>query len=384
MDFLIKLAMLLGLGKLLGDLCEKINIPSTIGYMSAGMALGPVMLNLVRPGDISDFAELGAIMLLFVAGYGEVNFSELLGGGKKIFAMSLLGYLVPFAGVAAVGYAMGFGTPEILVAAIAASATYVVTSARSLIKMGKLRSNVGNILMSSSVLDNVIALAAFTWLVAFFRFGDVGIPEAINVLIDIAAFAAMFLAADRVLPRIISMSRTMRVEEAHFTVGFVIILFISFLGNRLGFHGIVGAFIAGMLLSNTRAMSRDFSERLTSISYGVFVPIFFGWTGLMFNVTEIHPFIFALVVVAIGLDAATAYATARLARLPAYEAKALAYGTIPRGGICVVIASISKQLGILSGQTGDVVFASIIILTIVSTFITPKLFEGALSDKRIN
>jgi Kef-type K+ transport system membrane component KefB len=80
----------------------------------------------------------------------------------------------------------------------------------------------------------------------------------------------------------------LHIEEAEFSLAIILILALAYLTDVIGFSSVLGAFIAGVLISRTPfAEMRSFSDRVKALSFGLFIPIFFVWFGLEINLAQI-------------------------------------------------------------------------------------------------
>ena len=95
--YLLDIAVILVLTKSFSLFSRKVNMPPVVGALIAGIILGPVMLNVIKPSDtILSLAEIGVIVLMFQAGL-ETDIRELKRSGKAAMVIALCGVVVPLA-----------------------------------------------------------------------------------------------------------------------------------------------------------------------------------------------------------------------------------------------------------------------------------------------
>ena len=158
-----------------GLLARKLKAPMVVGEIIAGLIIGPCLgLNLVQPSDfISQMAEIGVILIMFSAGL-ETNLQELKKSGFAAFMIACVGVLVPLVGgsllyMCVYGFA-SFGTDEFFKAVFIGcimTATSVGITVEVLKEMGKLKSRVGQTILSAAIIDDVIGIIALTFVLGF-------------------------------------------------------------------------------------------------------------------------------------------------------------------------------------------------------------------------
>src|SRR5574344_1677507 len=160
-----QLALLIVVAKTLGLLAEKINIPSVVGELLAGLLLGPSMLNLIASNNfLNNATEIGVILLMFYAGL-ETNLSDLKKAGLKSFLIATGGVIVPLFNGALLYMAFnGFAKPctaefnaAIFLGAVL-TATSVSITVQALRELGKLQGFVGTTIISAAIIDDVLGI----------------------------------------------------------------------------------------------------------------------------------------------------------------------------------------------------------------------------------
>jgi len=393
--FLLHLSVLLLTAKVFGEICERLNYPSVLGYLGAGLFLGPVFKAITGLAfvpvnyEISVFGELGAILLLFIAGLGEPHIERLLKNKIATVGSALLGYLFPFIGVlfvASFAYVIDpsiiFSYPQILVLVIATSCTSIMPSMRVLIQEEKMNTETGRAIIRSGVLTDLAGLTVFMAFLSYLTVGSFGLENILSMILFTFVFVVVFLIGERIVPILVNKSRTMEVEEAEFTTGFVVMLALVYLASILGFHGIIGAFFAGMIITKTSLKGGRFTEKISSLSYGIFVPIFFAWAGLMFTPPISWVFVFLVILAALSTNIFGAWFGAWLGNIKPENALVFGVGMMPRGGVDLVIITAAKNLGVLEGFYGELVYSTVILLALVSMIISPVILRSVLRQMK--
>jgi|Deesub1362A_J573_1020465.scaffolds.fasta_scaffold08444_2 Kef-type K+ transport system membrane component KefB len=359
--------------KVLGFFFKRIKQPEVIGELLAGAILGPYILHLFAPeGFISIFAEIGVIILLFLVGL-ETKIDELKEVGAQAVSVGILGVLFPFAFGFATGRLWGYPFVENLFLGTILVATSVGITIRVLSELGYIKRKSAKIILGAAVLDDILSLIILS-IVKNVALGKVNWFE-ITLLIVEAGFFIFFLLSvgTRIIRRSTKKISVLLTPPLRFELSLIFCLGLSLLAEYIGLAAIVGAFMAGLVLSE----SSDYEELI-----GRFEPI--GWflTPFFFILmgSFINPYSFlegkillvmlVLTLVAIFSKAVGSYLGAiRSKRQTALE---VAIGMIPRGEVGIVIAGI----GLSSKAIELEIYTAAMGMVILTTFITPFLIKA--------
>jgi Kef-type K+ transport system membrane component KefB len=393
MEVLFQLAILLATAKILGEICERVSLPSVLGYISTGIVYGFLFNNygplmgltepLAKPSDpvLFFFAQLGAILLLFTTGFREGDIHKLLGQKRAIVTISILGYAFPFITTFLIGSYFGLPFGQLLVLMLVVSATDIGTTVKTLIDLHEVTTKIGRTLLGVTIIDGFIGLIMFTFVITFITTSQVGWSEVMLVASSMFLFLVIFIIMQKVAPKIIDKTGTLAIEEAQFAFAFIFILFLAIIAESFGLHGIIGAFLAGIILSRSSIVETDFIEKLSAVSYAIFVPLFFVWTGLLLNIPSLS--IFSGIII-IGVLVSNFLGASLGSFLSGIRDKkdviSVGLGMLPRGGINLVIATIGIKL--VSEETGNLILATVMLLIIASIVVAPALLRGILKRER--
>jgi Kef-type K+ transport system membrane component KefB len=362
-----------GLAKALEEGCERLGLPAVVGPILAGIALGPGLLGYVQPNELLNaLAELGVMFLLFQVGL-EVKASELMRVGGTATLTAVLGVIFPFAMGYGICVAWGFRSIEAIFTGAAMVATSVGITARVLAGLGLLAQRSAKIILAAAVIDDVIGLLVLA-VVSGMAKGEVNYAAlavtaglAIGFTLLIAGFGA------RAAAHVVRRSESLRVAESEFTVALVLLFGLAVLSATIGVAAIVGAFLAGM------ALSESVSRRVHDLAYGVselLVPFFLAGIGLHLDVSIFSKpstlllgmvILFAAVVskiVGCGLGSAS---------LGRAEAICVGMGMVPRGEVGMVVAQIGLGLGVI----GQEIYGVAVFMAVMTTIIAPPLLKWA-------
>ncbi|MGB9640307.1 MAG: cation:proton antiporter [Anaerolineales bacterium] len=381
----LALAVMILLAKAGGYISYRFGQPAVLGELLMGIILGPSVINFLHTPIFTDahleqtiahLGELGVILLMFLAGL-ELHLSELAKSTKVAILAGTLGVVIPILLGVGLGILFSINLTSALFLGLTLAATSVSISAQTLIELNRLRSKVGIGLLSAAVFDDilvVLGLSAFTALM---------MPQSTSgwmvVLIVIARMSIYLLLASLIgnylLPQLTHKVYELEISQGLIAFVFVTILLYGWLAETLGqMAAITGAFLAGLWFGRTSLRDRIISG-ISTIAYGIFVPIFFIDVGLKANarvVFEEDIFLFlSLVVIAILGKVVGVGLGGLLSGFTHREALQLGVGMMSRGEVGLIVASVGLNQGLIDSGA----FSSIIGVVIVTTLLTPPLLR---------
>lgn len=381
-NFLLDLAVILISTKLLGLLTRRIQMPQVVGALLAGVILGPSILGIVHETDfISKMAELGVIILMFQAGLGT-DFNELKKCGKASFIIALIGVTVPLIGGFLVANcfnnAGGFFNitnqklMENIFMGVVLTATSVSITVETLQELGKLRTSAGIAIMGAAIIDDILGMILLTVATSF---NDPSVNIAFT-LIKILAFFLIAIVSGllfRKIFSILSVRHGPKKRLALFAFSFCLIL--SFVAEAyFGIADITGAYIAGIIISNT-VHSNYIQGKVETLSFLLCSPIFFASIGIDTSLKGISASLLIFTIILIAMAILSKIIGCGIgAKLCGYDNKSslqIGVGMISRGEVALIVANKGAAASLLQKQF----FAPIITVVIFTTLITPILLK---------
>ena len=383
--YLFDMALILLSTKVFGLVTKKFSMPQVVGALLAGLVLGPAMLNVLHETDfIKQVAELGVIVLMFTAGL-ETDLTELKKTGKASFIIALLGVLVPLVG--GLGIASIFNqesSPEevshllqnIFIGVIL-TATSVSITVETLKELGKLNTRAGNAILGAAIIDDILGIVALTIVTSC---ADDSVNIAL-VLGKVALFFVFAIGAGVLFYQFYNhWVRAYQKDMRRFVIiAFVFCLLLSFCAEEFfGVADITGAFIAGLILSNTPC-AQYINSRFETISYMLLSPIFFASIGIQVDLSEMSSeFTVILVIIAIISKIIGCGIGAKLCQYSNRECVQIGVGMISRGEVALIVASKGAALGLM----GATFFGPVVIMVVVTTILTPILLKLVFSSNK--
>jgi Kef-type K+ transport system membrane component KefB len=399
MSHLLQLLLLLPIfilsAKLAGAAANRIGQPAVFGEILIGLVLGPTALDILgwpmfadvpSTGDggaahapliavIRDLAEVGVILLMFVAGL-ETDLDEMRRVGRVAFWAAAGGVILPMAGGAAT--AVFFGLPllwEGLFIGTILTATSVSISAQTLIELGALKSKEGSTILGAAVIDDVMGIVVLSAVTAFARAaGGVDVASIALILVRMVVFFALGIALGRFFEPVARWADRLGVSHGLLAVVVAVAFLYAWAAERIGsVAAITGSYLAGVFFAGTTLRKR-IDAGIHPLTYSIFVPVFFISIGLRANARELGSstmFTLALVAVAIVTKAVGCAVAARWAGFNARQSLRVGVGMISRGEVGLIVAG----YGLAAGLIGQDVFSASVLMVLVTTMITPPLLR---------
>lgn len=391
LPFFTNLLILLVTAKLFGEMFERLKQPSMIGEIIAGIVLGPSLLGFIHPSEeIKVISELGIFLLVILAGL-EINIDDIFKSlrGKSI-VISILAFFVPLVCGFAVGYFFDLKIMTTMFIGLCIAITALPVSVRILMDLGKLNSEVGQKIISVAIFDDVAALAILGVLLNL-NDTDMSFQFVVKVaaisLLKLFLFIAILAASYYVIREIARKGNYVeealnkflgfiKGKESLFALFFVFVLLFSSVTEALGFHFIIGAFFAAMLLNETILGKKNLvmiEKTTSSLSMGFLAPIFFAGIGLEFNIASIHNIglLLAIVLISYSSKILGGYLGSRIAGLSSKMSLVMGYGLNARGIMELVIANIAFKAGLITNE----IFSILVIMGVLTTLTTPLMLK---------
>lgn len=379
------LAIIIILAKICGILARSLKAPQVVGEIIAGLLIGPAVLNLVEQTEAITFiAEIGVVMLMFVAGL-ETDLKDLIKTGPIALAIACAGVFIPLLG----GYLLyscfyGFspngseGFYHAVFMGVIMTATSVSITVQALRELGRLKGTVGTTILNAAIIDDVIGIIVLTFVIGFKN------PESkpISVIINTVLFFLFsgvigyltyqfFNRLDKIAPH--------KQRIPIFSLG-VCFAFAYIAEEYFGIADITGAYIAGVVLCSIQD-SGYISHKVDVSSYLLFGPVFFISIGLKTELTGITPtlLLFSVCFVAVALISKIIGCglTAKLCHFSSRESLKIGVGMMTRGEVALIVAQKGLAVGLLDAKY----FTSVILLIICSSIATPIVLKLLYKDE---
>ncbi|WP_245703594.1 cation:proton antiporter [Streptomyces lushanensis] len=394
--FLLQIGVLLGTAVLLGRLAQRLGMPSVVGELCAGVVLGPSLLAHLAPGLsgwllprqpdqihlLDAVGQLGVLLLVGITGM-HIDLGLVRRKGKAAALVSAGGLVVPFAGGVAIAFALpvtllaegGDRTVFALFIGVALCVSAIPVIAKTLLDMGLLHRNIGQLTISASVVDDIVGWLLLSVVSAMATTGVRDGDIVFSVVALAALVAVVWFVGRPLVRRLLRLAARSADREPTVALCTVLIILGAAASHALGMEAILGAFLAGIVIGSSGEMDRERLAPLRVFSIGVLAPLFFATAGLRMDLTALaRPAVLGaallVLLVAVVGKFAGAYAGARAGRLSHWEGLALGAGMNARGVIEVIIAMVGLRLGVLTTEMYTIV---VLVAIVTSLMAAPAL-----------
>lgn len=395
LPFIVQVFLLLFLARILGELMERINQPSMIGELAAGVILGPSLLGIANISPyLKAISDLGVLLLVVLAGL-EIDINELRKSvkGKNLW-IAILGFVIPVISGLLLGEIFKLNLILSIFLALCISITALPVSVRILIDLGKLNTDIGKSIISTAIFNDVVALLILGVVIDIKEASDSIREMTINISISImkvVIFMFVMLLAYKLFERakhkmpVINQKLELFLDilkgkESLFALVMVFVLIFSSISELVGLHFVIGAFFAAVLLPREMLGFDNFEkvkQSTTSITIGFLAPIFFAFMGVEFSFESINNYLLLLSIMFASFFSKIAggYLGGRLADFSQSKSLALGIGLNARGIMELVIANIALQNKFIDVS----MFSILVLMGLVTTMLTPFLLRFAFN-----
>jgi Kef-type K+ transport system membrane component KefB len=371
-QLLLQLLVIFVSAKVAGELFESVRLPSVLGEILAGIALGPFALGWIKPSDtIHSVAEIGAIFVLFSAGL-ETSPQDLIRVGRKALLVAVAGVIVPFVlGFAYIKW-LGDATSEAIFVGAAMVATSVGITARVLGDLRVLATRTAKIILGAAVFDDILGMVLLAVVAGLASESGLEWVHLGVLVVEAAAFALfMIFVAPHIVRRIQPRMDRLSTQNAPLIVALALCLFLSWLSAKIGMAAIIGAFFAGLMFADY-APGWNLLPRVGGITEFL-APFFFFTIGSRLNVHLFEGNILyaAIVISLLAIGSKVVGCGLPLWREGRLSALQVGVGMMPRGEVALIVALVGLRSQIVLPST----YAIVVFMTAVTTILAPPLLR---------
>ncbi|PWU00577.1 MAG: hypothetical protein C5B51_24945 [Terriglobia bacterium] len=401
LKLVLQIAVILLVSRITGMLFKKIRQPQVIGEMVAGILLGPSLLGWVAPalshtlfpasslGYLNALSQVGLVLFMFLVGL-SLNPKELHGHGHAAVLTSHVSIVTPFclgsivalvlypqlssSNITFMSFALFMGS--------AMSITAFPVLARILTERNLLGSRMGTLSIACAAVDDITGWCILAYIVMLIRAGHTAMPIWVTIGGSITYVLVMLLGVKRVLPRFeASFHKQGRLTENMISLLIVMALASALVTEALGIHLLFGAFLMGAIMPKNSEFIHSVIHKMESLTVTALLPLFFAYSGLRTSVNMVHGqmWLYVLLVIAVAIAGKFGGSTfaARMAGIPWRDATSLGILMNTRGLMELIALNIGLDIGIIS----PTVFTMMVLMALVTTFMTSPLLEWVYPTK---
>ena len=401
--FFVQVALLILVGRLLGELLQRLGQPPVMGQIIGGVILGPSVFGAIAPNlqqavfpiagadreMLKAVSELGILMLLLLTGM-ETDLALVKRVKRSAAFTSAGGIILPFI----CGYVLGQYLPADLLPdpnrrlmtalflATALSISSVKIVAAVLREVDFLRRDIGQVILASAILDDTIGWVILSLIGGLAAHGTVQITPLLLSVSGTALFLIIcFTIGGGIVAALIRWSNNSFVMEMPVISVILVLMFaLALLTNLIGVQTVLGAFVAGLMIGQSPILTKHIEEQLRGLIVALFMPVFFGVAGLAIDLKVLaDPRLCLLTLLVIGIASvgklSGCYLGSRLSGLSHAEGTAVGLGMNARGATEIILATIGLGLGVLNQE----LFTVIVLMAMVTTLCMPPLLRWSLA-----
>jgi Kef-type K+ transport system membrane component KefB len=401
-QFFLQIALILAFCQAVGIVAKRLGQPQVVAEMVAGVLLGPSLLGLVSPAlsaklfpadsmkVLFPVSQLGLATYMFVVGL-EFRMDIVRRRFPSAVAVSLAGMIAPFALGAALGWFFYRQTrlfPEktsLMEAMIFLGASMCITAFPMLARIIHFKklagTTMGTVALGAGAIDDAAAWCLLAIVLASFD-GDLGHALA-NIGGGVAYVCATLLILRPLLGRMArGVEARGRLSDREFVGCLVLLALGAWFTDLIGLHAVFGAFVMGAAMPRGR-VARSLIERIEPLTVALLLPLFFTYSGLntrigLLDTGYLWMMTGLVLLAAVGGKGVACWLAARATGVTNREA--LGIGTLmnARGLMELIIINIGLQRGIIS----PALFATLVIMAVVTTLMASPIFELVVGKHR--
>lgn len=402
-NVLLLLAIILALSKLLVKGCEKLNMPSVVGILLAGVLIGFIkyipgqsIIDAVSLEGLGFISKIGVILIMFNAGLGT-DMRNIKAVGAPAVLITITGVIVPMGlgFVVACLFNGGFNAPsdvllDNLFYGTILTATSVSVTVATLKEIGKLNGKAGSTIVTAAILDDIIGVIVLS-LVIGMKSGNSGegTESPLTVLLKTLAFFVFAIVIGFIFMKVFKIIEKKYPHHRMLPVfGVALCFFFAYASEKwFGVADITGAFAAGIVLS-TNPESNYIERKSDIMGYMIFTPVFFSNIGITteFGAIDGGMVAFGICFILAGLIGKVmgCGGAAAICKYGLKDSFRVGVGMMARAEVALVCA----QKGVENGMISSSIMPFIVLMIIISSFATPiilrKMYRGELDTPNVD
>jgi Kef-type K+ transport system membrane component KefB len=350
---------------------RRFHLPWVLALITAGVVIGPYGLELAAVTPTLGFlSQIGLIFLMFMAGL-ETKFDSFKKLKYDIGWLSALNSLIPLTAGIALGYWFDFSLTASLLIGIIFMSSSIAVIIPTLESLNLIHTRLGKSIVSSTIIEDVMSLILLSILL-----------QSVNPLTALPLPSFYFLLALIMagfaygLPKIRALIPQHRDEkdlfESEVRLIFALMIGVVVTFELLGLHPIIAGFFAGLVLSDS-IKSEILIEKLRTMSYGIFIPVFFVVIGMETNIgilnesASVLGLIVTIVCVSIFTKFASGWIGGKIIGFKNKDSAIIGLATIPQLSTTLAVVFTAVETGLLPEE----LIAAMVVLSIVTTLIAP-------------
>ncbi|MGY3704823.1 cation:proton antiporter [Vagococcus martis] len=377
MDILLTLGLIILFTKIADSIAMKFGLPSVVGSLIVGILVGPSVFNIIQNNaSIELLSHLGVILLMFIAGV-ESDLKILKKYFKPSLITGLLGVLIPFAVFFFASRSFNYSQDTSMFIGLIFGATSLSIAIQVLKELNFIQTKEGSIIIGSSILDDIIVVILLNLVLNLVNPNTTTADVLPFLFKNVLFFLFIYIFGKYILPIILKGLSYFIVPERDVAFSLIMVFLLSFLADWIGMSDIIGAFFAGILISQT-PFAEYVERKVTSITSALFAPVFFVSIGLKLvldGLGENMLLIIVFSVLAIFTKFIGGFLGGKIEKFDNNSSAIIGASLISRGEMALILIA----LGLEKGFIDQGMYASLVLVIIFTTVIAPILLKWAIS-----
>jgi Kef-type K+ transport system membrane component KefB/nucleotide-binding universal stress UspA family protein len=401
---LVEVLIVIGLSRLLGLAFKSIKQPLVIGEIVAGIMLGPSLFGLIAPHAaatlfppetipfLNVLSQVGLIFFMFLIGL-ELNSKYLSGNLQAAVLTSNVSIIVPFSLATILSLLLyplvSNGTVSFTAFTLFLGAAMSITAfpvlARIITENNLQGTRLGTLALTCAAVDDVTAWCLLALAIAVARHGSIDRQAILTIIASLLYIGFMFSVGRWFLKRLIThYRRAGRLSQFVLALIYMGVVASALITELIGIHLIFGAFLLGAAMPKDAELVRELAIKTEDFVLIFLLPVFFAYSGLKTQIGLLNrPELWLLCALILGVAIAGkyigTYVAARVSGINKREASALGWLMNTRGLTELIVLNIGLELGVIS----PLLFTMLVIMALVTTFMTSPLLEWTYPKRLI-
>jgi len=377
-EILFRLFIIFTSAKIMGEIFERLKQPALIGEILAGVILGPYLLNWIPQQEVYQvLAEIGVMILLFTVGL-HIKVEDIMKVGWRSTLVAVLGVIVPFIFGYLYTLISQHNTIEAMFIGAAMVATSVGITARIFADLNMMDSEIARIILAAAVIDDILGMIILA-IVTGAGQGTLSYVNLALITLEAVGFVIfLILVGTRIARRYVPRVANLRTRNAVFALSIIFLLGLSAAASSIKLAAIIGAFMAGLVLSEFNYQFQ-LTQRAEPL-YDFLVPFFFVILG-----SRVELGVFANSSIWLAAGVITLFAILgkligcgiAVIRSGIKNAVTVGVGMVPRGEVGMIVASI----GLASGAISSELYAVVLFMVVATTVLAPPVLRRLLAAR---
>ena len=380
LNIIIDILIVLSVSIIIGELFEQLKFPSVVGYLLAGLIIGPFVFNLIQNNlELQALSSLSLFFIIFLLGI-EMKTESVIKYLKPSLKMSITSFILPLVlSVLLSVFLFHFGLKQDFIISLAIAVPSISIVSVLILRYRLARDPRGITIIGSVVITDVIA----------FLLLGVAYKNALNAILLVVyfiIFLIIFLNVDKILNKGSEKLRTQLtkyrkiLKSEHFGYAMIIVigLLIGGISQLMGVNYIIGVFFAGLIIHEGligKTLFRKVSRTIKRMNDGFFIPIFFGIAGIdVSSFYSLENYLPAIIVISVSVIAFSIilnyFSSGKIMKMKRKQWKIKTSAIINgRGAVGIAIATVAFELGVITNLAYSIVILATIIISVIATLL---------------